>query len=182
MIRPILTFILFLMFSTLVMAAEDEPLPGQQAVSPVSSQSGAGSVEARQAERDRLGKELQKLQEKLAAMEGELERLRRKSIFAKGRSPSRKEIEEYEKKRAKGPVSDNDNPYIRRTPTPKEIEEYEKKRAKGPVSDNDNPYLIKGPFGTPGLARETYYKKLDEFRMVEQQIDGLRKEINILGP
>lgn len=153
MIRPILTFILFLMFSTLVMAAEDEPLPGQQAVSPVSSQSGAGSVEARQAERDRLGKELQKLQEKLAAMEGELERLRRKSIFAKGRSPSRKEIEEYEKK-----------------------------RAKGPVSYNDNPYLNKGPFGTPGLTRETYYKKLDEFRMVEQQIDGLRKEINILGP
>ena len=135
---------------------------------------------ARKAQRADLGRERQKLQDSLATKRKELDQLRRKWTVAKGRTPAPKEIEEFEKKRAKGLVTDKDNPYIRRTPTPKEIEEFEKKRAKGPVSDKDNPYIIQGPFGMPGLAREAYYRKLDEVRQHEERIDRLRKELDAL--
>jgi hypothetical protein len=105
-----------------------------------------GTLEARRAN---LGRELQKLQDGLPAKRMELDQLRRKWTKMKGR-----------------------------TPTPKEIAEFEQKKAKGPVSFADNPYLNKNPLGTPGRARETYFRKLDEVRQDEERIDRLRKELN----
>lgn len=65
-------------------------------------------------EKIKLGQELQKLQDGLPAKQKDLEMLRRKWTVSKGRTPTEKEKEDFEKKRAKGEVSDN--PYINKNP------------------------------------------------------------------
>ena len=106
---------------------------------------------AREAQRADLGRELQKLQDGLTVKMKELDQLRRKWMLAKGRTPSAKEIAEFEKKRSQGKAGEKDNPYVNRN-----------------------------PLSTPGLAREAYYRKLDEVRQDEERIDRLRKELDAL--
>jgi hypothetical protein len=105
-----------------------------------------------QDEYDSLDAELQKLQESLPAKKNELDQLRRKWTRMKGR-----------------------------TPAPKEIAEFEKKLAKGQVSATDNPYVNKSSLGAPGLAREAYYKKLDEIKTDEALVGEIRKKLDALS-
>lgn len=92
--------------------------------------------------------ELQALKQALAQKRTELGKLRHKWVVAKGRNPSRKEIEEFEKKRAKGEA---------------ELE--------------DNPYISKNPLSRPGPARVAYYKKLEEIKKDEERIRALESEL-----
>ena len=104
---------------------------------------------ARETQRADLGRELQKLQDGLPAKKKALAQLRRKWTMVKGRAPSADEIAAFEKKRAQGKAVEKDNPYVNRN-----------------------------PLGTPGPAREAYYRKLDEVRQDEERIDRLRKELD----
>jgi hypothetical protein len=64
-----------------------------------------------------------------------------------------------------------------RVPTPEEIKDFEKKRAKGKVSFDDNPYVNKKPLSSPGLARQAYFKKLEEVRRDEERVRRLEQEL-----
>ncbi|MRR58906.1 MAG: hypothetical protein EG824_11945 [Deltaproteobacteria bacterium] len=108
---------------------------------------------SRQAEHARLSDELKQLQDGLPAKNTELARIHRKWVVVKGRMPSKKELEKYEKKRAKGEV---------------DIE--------------DNPYVNKNPLSSPGRYRTAYYKKLEEIKGDESRIAKLREEIKALNP
>ena len=92
------------------------------------------------------------LKEALAINKKELSRLRHKWSVAKGR-----------------------------TPTPDELLEFEKKRAKGQVTVEDNPYINKNPLSSPGRARQAYYQKLQEVRLDEGQLRQLEKDLAAVG-
>ena len=92
--------------------------------------------------------ELQSIKQALPAKKQELARLYRKWSIAKGR-----------------------------TPTAKEVEEFEKKRAKGKATFEDNPYINKNPLSTPGVARLAYHKKLEEVRKDEERIRQLELDL-----
>jgi len=99
-------------------------------------------------ERERVSKELQATESRLAAERGELARLRHKWVAVKGR-----------------------------TPTEKEIQEYEKNLAKGKATPADNPYYNKSPLSTPAPARSAYFKKLEEVRRDEERVRRLTEEL-----
>ena len=106
----------------------------------------------RSEEKEQLEAELKSLQAGLATKKKELDRLHHKWSVVKGR-----------------------------TPTEKEVEEFEKKRAEGKATFKDNPYVNKKPLSSPGPARSAYFKKLEEIRrdeekvrQLEQQLQGLR--------
>jgi hypothetical protein len=64
-----------------------------------------------------------------------------------------------------------------RTPTAAELKEFEKKRAKGAVKPEDNPYVTKSALSTPGRWREAYYKKLEEIKRDEERAARLEQEL-----
>lgn len=133
-------------------AAESAP-PLQPSVDRGSSLPGEGATATRLAERAKLETELQHLLDGLPGKRTELGNLRRKWIGLKGR-----------------------------TPTPKEIAEFEKKKAKGPVSFADNPYYNKNPLGAPGRAREAYYRKLADVKKDEERIAEIRNALQSMVP
>jgi len=96
-----------------------------------------------------LSAELQAIKQALPAKKQELARLYRKWSVAKGR-----------------------------TPTAKEVEEFEKKRAKGKATFEDNPYINKNPLSTPGVARLAYHKKLEEVKKDEARIRQLELDLS----
>lgn len=105
------------------------------------------------ADRERIAAELKDLEEELAEKRKELDRLRHKWSVAKGR-----------------------------TPTPEEVEEFEKKRAAGKATFEDNPYVNKRPLSSPVRARVAYYKMLEEVRADEERVNQLTRELRALGP
>ena len=121
----------------------DSPVP------PAASLPTGGDTGVKQAQYARLSRELKAIQEALPGKQEELARLRHKWTVAKGR-----------------------------TPTAGELKEFEKKRAKGRVSVEDNPYINKNPLSTPGPARMAYYKKLEEIRKDEESIRQLEKDLS----
>jgi hypothetical protein len=104
------------------------------------------------AARVRLGEELQKLRDGLPVKREELERLRRKWVTRKGR-----------------------------TPTAEEIKIFNEKKAAGEAKEEDNPFFNKNPLSSPGIQREAYYKKLEEIRSDEARILALQKELDAPG-
>jgi len=116
----------------------------------------AGAVAAaggvRSAEHERLTLELKKTREGVAAKKKELARLHHKWSVAKGR-----------------------------TPTEDEVEEFEKKRAKGKATYQDNPYVNKKPLSSPVPARIAYFKKLEEVRKDEERARQLELELQRLA-
>lgn len=107
---------------------------------------------ASQIESDRLTEELKKLQEGLLVKRKEAARLHRKWVVAKGRMPTKDELADFEKKRAKGEV---------------------------PIGDN--PFVNKSPLSSPGLYRQAYYLKVEEIRHDEEQVVHLQDAINALN-
>jgi hypothetical protein len=97
---------------------------------------------------DRRLRELQALRQMLPDKKKELAKLRHKYVIAKGRNPTKEEIEKFEKKRAKGDAKFEDNPYV-----------------------NHN------PLSTPGPSRVAYYKKLEEIKKDEERIRILESEL-----
>jgi len=102
----------------------------------------------RAADQERLKTELMSLRAGLAAKKKELDRLHHKWSVVKGR-----------------------------TPTEEEVEEFEKKRAKGKATFKDNPYVNKKPLSSPGPARIAYFKKLEEVRRDEEKLRQLEQEL-----
>jgi len=100
-----------------------------------------------------LVKELNTLLDGLAVKEAELDKLRHKWTVNKGRMP-----------------------------TAEEIKTFEEKRAKGPVTVEDNPYINKNPLSSPSRFRAAYFKKLAEInddkvraRQLEKELDALKQ-------
>jgi len=108
---------------------------------------------ARQTEHARLSEELKQLEDGLPAKKTELARVHRKWVVAKGRMPSKEELEEFEEQ-----------------------------RAEGEPDNEDNPYVNKNPLSSPGRYRAAFYKKLAEIRGDEARIATLRDEIRTLQP
>ena len=104
------------------------------------------------ADQARLSAELQGLREGLEAKKKELDRLHHKWSVAKGRTPSAEEVEEFEKKRAKGKATFKDNPYVNRK-----------------------------PLSSPAPARIAYFKKLEEIGRDEERVRQLELELQGLG-
>ncbi|WP_136514605.1 DUF4124 domain-containing protein [Geomonas edaphica] len=67
-----------------------------------------------------------------------------------------------------------------RTPTAKEIAEFEKKRAKGKVTYADNPYVNKSPLSSTIPARVAYRNKLEEVQKDEARVAQLEQELQAL--
>lgn len=102
-------------------------------------------------EYDALTRELKKLQDALPGKKEELIRLHRKWTILKGKMPASDEIAAFEKKRAQGAVSVEDNPYV-----------------------NKNPII------SPALGREAYYRKLEEIRQDEERISRILQKLGSL--
>jgi hypothetical protein len=134
-------------------AVGTEPSPPAQQPAAKSSSSPPEKKEgsAANAESAKLAGELKKLEEGLPAKKEELARLRRKWVVVKGR-----------------------------TPTAKELEAFEKKRVEGEAAIEDNPFVNKSPLSSPGRYRVAYYRKLEEIRRDEMRIEQLRNEIKAL--
>jgi len=131
--------------------AKAQDLPAAVAA-PAASAAPDDSQTVRSEEKERLEAELKSLQAGLATKKKELDRLHHKWSVVKGR-----------------------------TPTEKEVEEFEKKRAKGTATFKDNPYVNKKPLSSPAPARTAYFKKLEEIgrdeekvRQLEQELQGVR--------
>ncbi len=120
---------------------------------PVASGSAAKSV-AQPAGANRrvlLEEELKRLKDALALKKEELARLQHKWVVSKGR-----------------------------TPTAKEIAEFEKKRAKGKATYADNPYVNKNPLSSTIPARVAYRNKLEEVQKDEARVAQLEQELQAL--
>jgi hypothetical protein len=124
------------------------------AAAPANSSSSAttGATGAKPGQHGTPSGELQSIKQALPAKKQELARLYRKWSVAKGR-----------------------------TPTAKEVEEFEKKRAKGKATFEDNPYINKNPLSTPGIARLAYHKKLEEVNKDEERIRQLEQDFGSGG-
>ena len=119
-------------------ASASEPTPA------VAPDSGLSKSQA-------LAQELKLLQDGLAVKEAELATLRHKWTVSKGR-----------------------------TPTKEEIAEFEKKRAKGAVKVEDNPYINKSALSTPARKRAAYHAELDAIAKDKAAIALLEQEIAAL--
>lgn len=128
--------------------ARETPAASPAAAPAASSSSATGEIGAKAGQHGKLSGELQTIKQALPAKKQELARLYRKWSVAKGR-----------------------------TPTAKEVEEFEKKRAKGKATVEDNPYINKNPLSTPGVARLAYHKKLEEVRKDEERIRQLEQDL-----
>lgn len=98
-----------------------------------------------------LEAELKQLKEALTLKKEELARLQHKWMVSKGR-----------------------------TPTAKEIAEFEKKRAKGKATYADNPYVNKSPLSSTIPARVAYRNKLEEVQKDEARVTQLERELQAL--
>jgi hypothetical protein len=136
--------ILALSVSAVSQAAADQ----SQSAHSAANFARAGQTGANKGEQAKLGGELQTLRRELPAKKQELARLHRKWLVAKGR-----------------------------TPTEKEIKEFEEKRAKGEAKLEDNPFINKNPLSNPVPARVAYYKKLEEVQRDEGRIRQLETEL-----
>jgi hypothetical protein len=67
-----------------------------------------------------------------------------------------------------------------RMPTADEIKTFEEKRAKGPVTVEDNPFINKNPLSSPSRFRAAYFKKLAEINDDEVRVKLLEKELGAL--
>src|SRR6266571_4519781 len=112
------------------------------------TEAGAASSSQSGQQYDSVAQELKTLQEELAVKKTELAQLRHKWTINKGR-----------------------------TPTEKELKEFEEKRAKGEAKTEDNPYVNKSSLSSPGRWREAYYKKLDEIKKDEERAVRLEREL-----
>lgn len=121
------------------------PAAAAQAVQGAASSPASNAVSADKA---RLSAELQGLRVGLEAKRKELDRLHHKWSVAKGRTPSQEEVEEFEKKRAKGKATFKDNPYVNRK-----------------------------PLSSPAPARIAYFKKLEEIGRDEERVRQLELEL-----
>lgn len=129
-------------------AAPSQAATDQVPAAPSTAGSAAAVTGISQGDEARQASELQALRQALPAKKQELARLHRKYLVAKGRVPSEKEKEEFEKK-----------------------------RAKGQTTFADNPYVNKNPLSTPGPARVAYYGKLEEVKRDEARIRQLEQEL-----
>ncbi|GFO68286.1 hypothetical protein GMLC_18650 [Geomonas limicola] len=120
---------------------------GKTAAEPAAKGTAARSSSRSEA----LALELKTLKDALPAKQAELAKLRHRWLVAKGR-----------------------------TPTAAEIKEYEKKRAKGKVTVEDNPYVTKTPLSNPAPYRAAYYKKLEEVTRDEEEIARLEQQLAAL--
>ena len=127
--------------------AKAQDLPAAVAA-PAASAAPDDSQTVRSEEKERLEAELKSLQAGLATKKKELDRLHHKWSVVKGR-----------------------------TPTEKEVEEFEKKRAKGTATFKDNPYVNKKPLSSPAPARTAYFKKLEEIGRDEEKVRQLEQEL-----
>ncbi len=127
-----------------ILSADQSPPPAEKAAAPSAAAPAAKSV--RQTE---LNRELGTLEEGLPVKKKELAEIHRKWLVSKGR-----------------------------TPTKKELEEFEKKRKKGEAKFKDNPFINKNPLSSPGRNREAYYKKLTEIRQDEKRIEELKAALS----
>jgi len=123
-----------------------------QSEQPVSADSTAGSKGKEQnAKYQALQQELKMLRDGLKVKEAELARLRHKWTVNKGR-----------------------------TPTADEIKTFEEKRAKGPVTVEDNPFVNQNALSSPGRWRAAYYEKLAEINRDKERAKSLEKELDAL--
>lgn len=120
--------------------------PGTATLAPTAIEPTAAEVDS--SDKAQLSRELKGLQESLAAKKKELARLYHKWSVAKGR-----------------------------TPTKEEIAEFEKKRAAGKATFKDNPYVSKNPLATPAPARLAYFRKLEEVRKDEEKVSKLEQKL-----
>jgi hypothetical protein len=121
---------------------------GNGAAATAPSDLAAGSKEAQKAA---LSQQLEKLRKELSKKEDELARLRHRWAVAKGR-----------------------------TPTAKELKDYEEKKKKGKATAMDNPYVNKSALSTPAPRRAAYYKKLEEIKQDQGLISKLEAELEAL--
>lgn len=128
------------------------PLTGAQAGQAGSADSGAGrEAKGQSAAYQSKVQELAAIRGELKVKQEELARLRHKWAVNKGR-----------------------------TPTAEEIKEFEEKRAKGPVTVEDNPFINRNSLSTPGRWRAAYYKKLAEINDDREKIKLLENELDAL--
>lgn len=117
-----------------------------------SASSGTSAAEADKGKKELKyrtpGEELKEIQQTLPRKKKELATLHHKWTVAKGR-----------------------------TPTEKELKDFEKKRAKGNATFKDNPYINEKPLSTPGAARLAYYQKVEEIRSDEERMRRLEKDL-----
>ena len=124
--------------------------PGAQSLSPASDPAGAADKSGT-SDYFALTKELQQIQAGLGSKQLELEQLHHKWLVSKGR-----------------------------TPTGKEIQEFEAKRAKGEAKAEDNPYVNKSALSTPARRRAAYYAKLAEITRDKERSASLKQQIEAL--
>jgi len=152
-IRSVTVLVLILLLSTSAVGSAATAEGARQGAAE-SSAAPTGAADAQQGrgagseEYARLSRELQALRQALPGKRQELARLKHKWKVAKGR-----------------------------TPTEKELKEFEEKRAKGEATFQDNPYINKKPLSTPGPARLAYYKKLEEIEHDEERVSQLEQEL-----
>ena len=126
----------------------------QEAPAPPEASGSAAKTVAQPAasnRRAKLEEELKPLKEALPLKKEELARLQHRWMVSKGRTPSAKEIAEFEKK-----------------------------RAKGKAGYADNPYVNKSPLSSTIPARVAYRKKLEEVQKDEARITQLEQELQAL--
>lgn len=128
-------------------AAKPTP-PAAAGASPTLPSRTKEPAAAEDPQRMRLARELDALREGLPAKKKELARLHHKWQVTKGRTPSKEEIKEFEKKRAEGKATFDDNPYV-----------------------NKNPLSPTAP------ARAAYYKKLQEVQKDEARVREIEKAL-----
>ena len=121
--------------------------PASPLMVPSAGALGSDGGKAKQPDSARSARELQALREGLVVKEKELAGLRHKWSVAKGR-----------------------------VPTQKELLEFEKKRASGKATLEDNPYINKNPNSSPGRARKAYYEKLEEVGRDRERLRQLERE------
>jgi hypothetical protein len=119
------------------------------AASPTSSS--ASDPDSKKTRKSEIAQQLEQIRKELAAKKSELARLRHRWAVAKGR-----------------------------TPTEKELKDYEEKKKKGKVTAADNPYVNKSALSLPGPRRAAYYRKLHEIEQDEERIRELEKELETL--
>jgi hypothetical protein len=101
--------VLALWLATCPAGAETEPTPAGSANAEPEPDAASQKYQS-------LLKELKALQGGLAAKQAQAAELRHKWIVSKGRNPTKEELEDFEKKRAKGKATTEDNPYVTKTP------------------------------------------------------------------
>jgi hypothetical protein len=146
--RKILFSVCFVAFPFWLSAALTEAQSGQPGSADSST---VREAKDQNAEYQSLVQELNTLRDGLAVKQAELDKLRHKWTVNKGRMP-----------------------------TAAEIKKFEEKRAKGPVTVEDNPFINKNPLSSPSRFRAAYFKKLAEINDDEVRVKMLEKELDAL--